>query len=193
MTTAINNHHPFATDLTAVSSAANFHVDFPIHATNVTVPATLAAAALMLPVPHSDLKPENPLPRTVSTPVNIANFSAALTQHPDQHLVQYLVNGLTHGFSIGFKGPHSPSQPKNLLSATATPVTSPPPYVKYYHVVILSAHLSHHHGPISTAHHLAHAKRRMDHVGSSWICLSHVIIPSTMALQKTIFLYIILS
>ena len=119
MTTATNNHHPFATDLTAVSSATNPHVDFPTHATNVTVPATLAVAALMLPVPHSDLKPANPLPHTVNTPVNIANFSASLTHHPDQHLVQYLVNDLTHGFSIGFKGPHSPSQPQNLLSATA--------------------------------------------------------------------------
>ena len=76
-------------------------------------------AGLSEPTPTSFLKPGNPLPSAVSTPVHIANLSAALSRHPNPTLVQYVINGLTHGFLIGYSGPHINLVPKNLLSATA--------------------------------------------------------------------------
>ena len=95
----------------------NHNVGLPISATNVI---DLDTVALPTPVLHSDLKPANPLLTKVLTPINITNFSNALHHHPD--LVTYLIDGLTNGFSIGYNNvTHSPTRPKNLLSATEHP------------------------------------------------------------------------
>ena len=90
----------------------------PTYATFASQPVIQAQnAPPPQPVHHSDLHPANPLPRTIVTPVNIENFSSALTEHPDQELCAYLINGLTHGFDIGYNGSHTASSPNNLRSA----------------------------------------------------------------------------
>ena len=81
----------------------------------------LVFAASVKPTQHSCLQPSNPLPLSVTTPVNINNFVHALTNHPDKTLVKYLTNGLTHGFDIGYSLPHTATRPHNLLSATQHP------------------------------------------------------------------------
>ena len=90
--------------------ATNHHVDTSTSATNVLSQATQATQApnVLHPsehptlVPHSVLKPTNPLPNGITTPVNIENFSSALRQHPEQELCKYLIDGLTNGFDIGY-------------------------------------------------------------------------------------------
>ena len=107
---------------TTLVTVPNHHVGLPIFATNVIDLDAQATIASPTPVQHFDLKPANPLPTKVLTPINITNFSNALHHHPDQELVTYLIDGLTNGFSIGYNNvTHSPTRPKNLLSATEHP------------------------------------------------------------------------
>ena len=112
---------PLVAVTTEPASAANHHAHFPMSATNVTDPAILDFDASQLLLHHSAINATNPLPTTVTTPVNVNNFCYALKTHPNQELVNYLINGLTYGFSIGFHGPHTATNPKNLRSATLHP------------------------------------------------------------------------
>ena len=46
-----------------------------------------------------------PLPilgKSVTSPLILHNWSAALEEHPDRAFVEYILKGLTHGFHIGF-------------------------------------------------------------------------------------------
>lgn len=108
---------------TTMVHVTNHHVDTSTSATNASaqttqVPNVLLPPAHPIPVRHSVLQPTNPLPNGITTPVNIENFSFALSEHPDQELCKYLIDGLTYGFDIGYAGPHFTTLPKNLRSAT---------------------------------------------------------------------------
>ena len=120
-TLAITQTYQPAIALIKPDSVVNHHVDLTIYATCATNPGTLDSAASLKPILHSFLKPANSLPLTVTTPIKIKKFAAALRTHPDQNLVSYLIHGLTHGFSIGYSIPHTATRPKNLLSATQHP------------------------------------------------------------------------
>ena len=85
---------PHATDSTTTIHA-DYHADFHTYAIGVSglvIPALIAGSSE--PTPTSLLNPGNPLPSAVSTPVHIANLSAALSRHPNPTLVQYVINGL---------------------------------------------------------------------------------------------------
>lgn len=111
---------PHVTDSTTPALVTNHPVNTSTYVTNASSQATQDSTALIIqPVEHPDLNPPRRIPTNVYTPVNIKNFSIALTTHPNQELVAYLINGLKHGFDIGFNK-HSPllSTHTNLKSAT---------------------------------------------------------------------------
>ena len=112
---------PLVADTTELVSATNHRVRPPMSAINATELAILDSDASQQLLHHSVINATNPLPISVTTPVNVNNFSSALKTHPDQELVKYLIDGLTYGFSIGFNGPHTATNPNNLRSATLHP------------------------------------------------------------------------
>lgn len=114
------------TTTSAFDSTEANHVDFPAasatSAETVVDRTVLHSAAKIQPVHDAQLKPPQPLPVNISTPVNIPYFARALEQHPNQELVNYLVNGLKFGFDIGTNyNPHAPTRPKNHKSALDHP------------------------------------------------------------------------
>ena len=104
--------------ITQPVSAKSPHVHCHISAADANDQVTHSPGVFPEPILHSDLKPPNPLPYFVHTPVNIEHFVNALKDHPDRNFVNYLSDGLTNGFDIGFRAMHTETLPKNLLSAT---------------------------------------------------------------------------
>ena len=62
-----------------------------------------------------------PIPKSVTTPVNVEVLRFELAGYPDLTMKDYLLNGFTHGFDIGYKGPRRAVQCRNQLSASANP------------------------------------------------------------------------
>ena len=60
-----------------------------------------------------------PIPKSVTTPVNMEVFRLELAGYPDLTMKDYLLNGFTHGFDISYIGPHRAVQCQNQLSASA--------------------------------------------------------------------------
>ena len=120
-----NSHHPVYTQIKSLGFGMrstdqaiihtlqpyDFDTTMPDHATNLLATSstsasnvkktTLLSTASTAPVPLSDLK-FNPLPKGITTPVNIVNMIQCLSQHPERHMVNYIINGLTNGFEIGY-------------------------------------------------------------------------------------------
>ena len=97
----------------------DYHADLPTSVTGALSLGILGLNAGVSPTLLSHLKPCNPLPTSVNTPIHVHNLAVALSLHPDPILVDYVINGLTYGFLIGFTGTHTNLVSKNLLSATA--------------------------------------------------------------------------
>ena len=106
-----------AQDITKQGTAANHHANTTTSAINVISQDTQASTVYPTPVHHSDLKPSNPLPRTITNNyVNIKTFKELLDTHPNKTLVNNTVIGFKLGFDIGYKGHITNTNPTNLLS-----------------------------------------------------------------------------
>ena len=60
-----------------------------------------------------------PIPKSVTTPVNVEVLRYELAGYPDVTMKDYLLNGFTHGFDIGYRGSCRAVQCRNQLSVSA--------------------------------------------------------------------------
>ena len=112
----IHTLQPYAFDTTMPDHATNLLATSSTSASNVKK-TTLLSTASTAPAPLSDLK-FNPLPKGITTPVNIVNMMQCLSQHPERHMVNYIINGLINGFDIGYANSSLKHCTHNLRSAT---------------------------------------------------------------------------
>lgn len=68
------------------------------------------------------------LGRTITSPLVVHNWSAALENHPDQEFVHYILQGLTQGFHIGFARELKCRSAKNNMKSA---LQNPDPVEKY--------------------------------------------------------------
>ena len=86
----------------------------------------------------------NPLPPTITSPINVAVLHHFLQFHPQKQLVAFLIRGFLEGFDIGYRGVITHSSPNNLLSARKNPES----VTKAIKKELLLGHTS---GPFETA------------------------------------------
>ena len=119
----------FVVNSTAQVSALQDVPLLPIDATaKVATGPTLVDSAPLCMLPLRTAQPTttdldskslfNPIPTTISTPVNVNLLHHELRNHLNQSFVSYLLEGFTSGFNICYTGERFfPASTKNLLSA----------------------------------------------------------------------------